>query len=102
MISPVKLWRNQKKIRALLGSTGEVVSFTIIRVPPAGFEDQAPYTVVLVKMGHQTHIGQLVGCEPEEVVIGQKVVAVLRRVRKPEAEDVIAYGVKFMLVTRNK
>ena len=72
------------------------MSYTTIRVPPAGFEDQAPYTVVLVQMGSQKHIGQLVGCKPEEVVVGQKVVAVLRRVRKPEAEDVIAYGIKFV------
>jgi uncharacterized OB-fold protein len=74
------------------------MSYTIVRVPPLGFDDQAPYPVVLVKIGSQVHVGQLVDHEGP-IKIGQKVVAVLRRVRKPDAEGVIPYGIKFKPVS---
>jgi len=50
MLSPVKIWRNQKKTASLIGKTGKIVSWTVIRVPPADFTDQAPYPVVLVEL----------------------------------------------------
>ena len=93
--SPVKIWRNQSKIRSLLEKRGRIVSFTTVRVPPAGFEDQAPYSVVLVKLDDQCVVGQLVDYEAHELRIGQNVVAVLRRVKTPGKEGIIPYGVKF-------
>ncbi len=97
MLSPVKIWRNQKNISPLLGRVGEIVSFTMIRVPPQGFENQAPYPVVLVKIDQQVHVGQLVDHQGQ-IKIGQKVEAVLRRVRQPDAEGVILYGIKFKVI----
>ena len=97
-ISPIKLWRNQKYIRQSIGKVGTIVSYTHIRVPPSGFEDQAPYIVVLVKIGEHTKIGQLVDCTITDVQIGLSVQAILRRVRKPDDEGVIPYGIKFKLV----
>ena len=98
MVSPVKLWRNQKKIRESLGREGKIVSFTQISVPPLGFEAQAPYPVVLVDMGDKLQIGQLVDSELNDVRIGQKVKAIIRRVRQPDSEGVIPYGIKFKLI----
>ena len=95
MLSPVKLWRNQKKTRTLLGKEGRVVSLTYIRVPPLGFEAQAPYPVVLVDLGNTRTIGQLVDFSEAQLKVGQKVKAVLRRVRAPDPEGVIPYGMKF-------
>lgn len=96
-ISPVKIWRNQKKIKTLLGKEGSIISFTIIRVPPAGFEDQAPYAVAVIKIGKEHQVGQLVDIDVDLIKIGQKVVSVLRRVRSPEGDGVIPYGVKFRI-----
>lgn len=98
MISPVKLWRNQKKIRDLLGIRGTLVSYTIIRVPLAGFENQAPYVVVLVNIGKRCLVGQLVDVKPEDVKLGLKVRSVVRRVREPDPEGIIPYGIKFVLL----
>lgn len=95
MISPVKLWRNQRKVRELIGKKGTVISWTIIRVPPQGFETQSPYPVVLVDLGDRREIGQLVDVVGSEVKIGQRVKAILRRVRAPDTEGVIQYGIKF-------
>jgi uncharacterized OB-fold protein len=95
MISPVKIWRNQKNVREHLGKLGTVITFTFIRVPPEGFEAHAPYPVVLVKLSDRNMVGQLVDFDQVQLKIGQKVKAVLRRVREPDAEGVIPYGIKF-------
>lgn len=93
--SPVKVWRNQKKVTAVLGKKGVVISWTIIRTPPVGFEDQAPYAVALVALDEVNFVGQIVDCDIEKVHKGMKVKAVLRRVKTPGKEGIIPYGVKF-------
>lgn len=96
MISPVKTWRRQKEIKKVLGSTGKIISWTIIYVPPSGFKKYAPYPVVLVELeNNQKMMGQLVDYEKNELIVGQLVKTVLRKTHETAAEDVIAYGLKF-------
>ena len=96
MISPVKIWRNQSVITNLLGKKGKIVSFTIIRTGPTGFEAQIPYPIVVVMLeNNERMVGQLVDWKEEDLVIGKTVEAVLRRVREPDKEGVIPYGIKF-------
>ena len=95
MISPVKIWRNQKKIQKLLEQEGEIVTYTTVFVPPAGFESQAPYVVVVVKLDQKKKItAQLVDWEEKQLHIGQKVRTILRRTTDPGEEGVIPYGIK--------
>ncbi len=101
MNSPVKIWRNQKSIAKILGKTGKIVSWTVIRVPPAGFSSLAPYPVVLVELtGGMRMTAQLVdlpaqaGWEEKYLKIGQRVVTIVRRVTEPNAEGIIPYGIK--------
>jgi len=95
-ISPVKIWRHQKEITPLLRREGKIISWTIIRVPPEGFGGQAPYPVVLVKLENGTNrIGQLVNWQDDDLKIGRKVITVYRRIRRPDLEGVIPYGIKF-------
>ncbi|MDP1722408.1 MAG: OB-fold domain-containing protein [Candidatus Gottesmanbacteria bacterium] len=95
MISPVKLWRNQKKIAELVGKTGVVISFTVIRVPPADFTDQAPYPVALVQLDRGERItAQMVDWEEKHLVIGTPVITIVRRVMSPSTDGVIPYGIK--------
>ena len=96
-MSPVKIWRNQKKIKKLLNQIGEIISWTVIRTPPSSFEGQAPYLVVLVKLPDRNYIGHLVDSHLDEAKVGQKVRAVLRRIRNSDPEGVISYGIKFKL-----
>lgn len=96
MISPVKIWRNQKKVRILLGLTGKIISYTKVFAPPAGFEAQAPFVVVVVRLDNGIkYMAQLVDWNEENLRTDQKVKAVLRRTRDPGGEGVIPYGVKF-------
>ncbi len=96
MISPVKIWRHQKKVAFLLDQEGKIISWTLIRVPPLGYEQEAPYPVVLVKLlNGEKIIGQLVDWQKKDLKIGKKVGAVYRRISKPDSEGVIPYGIKF-------
>lgn len=96
MISPVKIWRRQKEIRKVLGKKGKVLVWTKIYTAGADFKKYAPYPVVLVELDNKEKVyGQLVDYEKEDLKIGKKVVSVLRKVREPSKEGVVAYGVKF-------
>lgn len=95
MQSPVKIWRNQKKAAQLVGKMGTIVAFTLIRVPPSGFSDQAPYPVAVVALDDGEKImAQLVDWQPEHLNAKQRVIAVVRRVTKPSTEGIIPYGIK--------
>jgi uncharacterized OB-fold protein len=59
---------------------GEVVAFTIIWVPPTGFEGFAPYTVAMVRLKSGPQLmGMLVGVPPEKVKVGMEVEAVYEK-----------------------
>ena len=95
MLSPVKLWRNQKKVGEMLGKTGKILSWTVVRIPPADFSDQAPYPVVLVELdGVGRMTAQLVDWDTKHLSVGQKIIAIVRRIVKPNNEGVIPYGIK--------
>ncbi len=95
MVSPVKVWRNQKYVGDLLGRQGTVVSWTVIRVPPGDFGEQAPYPVVLVALEDGKRVSlQLVDWEQSHLRKGQPVVAVARCVIRSSQDGVIPYGIK--------
>lgn len=96
MTSPVKIWRRQKVIRNRLGRVGKILAWTIIRVPGPDHKQFAPYPVVLVEFDTKERVyGQLVDCQVSELKINKKVSCILRRVREPSDDGVIAYGLKF-------
>lgn len=76
---------------------GEVYSFTTIYDPPSGFEEQAPYTVALVKLEEGPLVtAQLTDVDGEKVEIGAPVEMVTRRLRQDGDErGMIVYGYKF-------
>jgi hypothetical protein len=96
MISPVKIWRRQKQISRLLGKRGTVITWTKITVASQEFKKFAPFPVVIVKLSNGNKaVGQLVDYKEADLKIGTKVIAVLRKTKEGEREDVIAYGIKF-------
>lgn len=76
---------------------GEVYSFTDIKNAPAGFEEQAPYTVALVRLKEGPMVtAQLTDLGNEPVRIGMPVEMVTRKIRNDGNErGIIAYGYKF-------
>jgi len=90
-ITPVKLWRRQKHVASLIGKTGTLLQWTVIRVPAKTFVKEAPYPVAIVKMdNNEKMIGQLVdwqlsdlekGKVPDEKVkqIAENVVEIIKK-----------------------
>ncbi len=79
----------------MLGKTGKIISWTVIRVPSTGFSSLAPYPVVIVELtGGGRITAQLVDCREEDLTFGRKVKVVIRRVSEPSTEDIIPYGIK--------
>ena len=96
MISPIKIWRRQKEIRKVLGKKGKILAWTKIYTPGSDFKKYAPYPVILVELKNKEKVyGQLVDYRDEDLKTGIDVVSVLRKVREPSSDGVIAYGVKF-------
>ena len=75
--------------------TGKVLTYTIIRVPPAPFKDQAPYAVAVIEMDDGPRLmAQVVDCKEEELSVGQKVKLEFRRVTSDGEAGPINYGYK--------
>ena len=76
---------------------GEVYSFTTMYSVPSGFEQNAPYTVALVKLEEGPIItAQLTDVGEKEVKIGTPVEMVTRRIRQDGDErGMLIYGYKF-------
>ena len=95
MNSPVKIWRNQKHIAGMLGREGSIISWTVVRVPPAGFSNLAPYPVVIIDLvGGSRITAQLVDWIESDLTVGRKVRVVVRRISEPTTEGIIPYGIK--------
>jgi uncharacterized OB-fold protein len=76
---------------------GEVYSFTRMGNAPACFEEQAPYTVALIKLQEGPIVtAQLTDLGNQEVQIGMPVEMVTRKLRSDDGEKgILVYGYKF-------
>lgn len=85
------------KTKFTFSGKGEVFSFTTISDAPAGYEENAPYTVALVKLQEGPVVtAQLTDLGEEPVKIGMPVEMVTRKIRTDEGDrGIIVYGYKF-------
>jgi uncharacterized OB-fold protein len=95
-ITPVKIWRRKEGMASLIGKKGTIENFTMVRVAPTGFSQYVPFPVVIVKLTNGKKImGQLTDFEEEDMIVGKKVIAVLRRLMTEGKKDIIPYVIKF-------
>ena len=79
-----------------LADKGKIVTWTVVRNPPEGYEKYAPYVVALVELDDGVQVlSQVVDVEPGEVEAGMRVEAAFRRVREDGDSGIIEYGYKF-------
>ncbi len=75
---------------------GEVYSYTTIYDPPEGFEENAPYTVAIVKLEEGPLVtAQLTDVSNDAVQIGMPVEMVTRKLREDGNRGMLVYGYKF-------
>ncbi len=52
---------------------GRIFTFTVIRYPPIGFEEQAPYVVAIIDLNNGPRVIGRVNAKPDEIRIGASV-----------------------------
>ena len=77
---------------------GEIVSYTIIRTAPSGFEKLVPYVVAIIRLEEGPQITGQVVDGTGRVEIGKRVRPVFRRMYEDGEGGLIHYGIKYMLV----
>jgi len=75
---------------------GTVVTYTVVRVPPAGFTEQTPLPIALVELIKGVRVMVQIGdlADPSELEIGMKVRLEFRRISWDGEAGVIYYGHK--------
>ena len=74
---------------------GAVYSFTRVTEVPAGFEEQAPYTIAMVRLEEGPLVTAQLTDLNGEVQIGMPVEMVTRKLREDGKRGLIIYGYKF-------
>jgi uncharacterized protein len=80
----------------VLPRQGKVVTFTVVRVPPAGFTDQAPVPIALVELSNGVRVMVQIAdvAEVSTIEIGMPVRLEFRRISSDGEAGVIFYGHK--------
>jgi hypothetical protein len=78
-----------------LSGKGEVYSFTVIQDPPAGFEEQAPYVLAMIRLDEGPMLTAQLTDLDAPPQIGLRVEMVTRKLRSDGAKGPILYGYKF-------
>lgn len=80
-----------------LAGSGKLLTYTIIRVAPQQFEDQAPYAVGIAELDDGVRLtAQVVDCDFSKLAVGMRVKIEFRRIYEEGAAGVIYYGYKFI------
>ncbi|MBN2090979.1 Zn-ribbon domain-containing OB-fold protein [candidate division KSB1 bacterium] len=78
-----------------LSREGKIVTFTVIRIAPSKFTDQAPYPVAIVELKEGLRIcTQIADCDIEKIEIGMPVQLEFRRISEEGQAGIINYGYK--------
>ena len=57
----------------MLEGVGKIVTYTAIRYPPVGYEDQAPYVVAIISLENGPKVIGRIASPIDDVKIGSKV-----------------------------
>lgn len=80
-----------------LSGRGALKTFTIIRIPPEGFNDQAPYAVGIVELDEGIRLmAQITDCDVDSLNVGDRLVTKFRRIREESKTGAIMYAYKFV------
>jgi uncharacterized OB-fold protein len=80
-----------------LAEAGQLLTYTVIRVPPGPFEDQAPYAVGIAELDDGVRLtAQVVDCDFANLAVGTRVRLEFRRISEDGPAGVIYYGYKFV------
>ncbi|NIM93137.1 MAG: transcriptional regulator [Anaerolineales bacterium] len=80
---------------------GEVYSYTTVRQAPAGHEENAPYTVALIRLEEGPMVtAQLTDLNDHSIEIGMPVEMTTRKLKSDGERGMLVYGYKFRPVLK--
>lgn len=80
-----------------LPETGKIVTFTVIRIAPSQWGDEAPYGLAIAELTDGTRLmAQVTDCDVDTIKIGMEIRIEFRRIQSEGAHGVISYGYKFV------
>ena len=89
--------KNRKLEATKLKDKGKLLTYTIIRVAPRQFVDQAPYAVGIIELDDGVKLtGQIVDCDFEDLKIGNRVKIEFRKIFDAGQAGILCYGYKFV------
>ena len=76
-----------------LSSSGSLYSYTIVRVPPAGWQGNVPYALGQVQTQEGPHVvSEVVGCPFEDLKVGMEMeLALVVAGEDPEGNELVVY-----------
>jgi hypothetical protein len=81
---------------------GEVVSYSLVNVPPEEHSALAPYVIAIIKLKEGAKLtAQIVDCNEKDVRIGMPVEAIFRKITE-DSTGLISYGFKFRPLLNGK
>jgi uncharacterized OB-fold protein len=80
-----------------LAESGRLLTYTVIRVAPEGYEDQSPYAVGIAELDDGARLtAQVVDCDFADLKVGLRVRLEFRKIHEEGEAGVIHYGYKFV------
>ncbi len=80
-----------------LADRGKILTYTVIRVAPQQFVDQAPFAVGIAELDDGVKLtGQIVDCDFKDLKIGQRVRIEFRKIYDEGEAGILCYGYKFI------
>jgi uncharacterized OB-fold protein len=81
----------------ILSGKGELLNYTVVKVPPDGLELAIPYTMGLIKLDEgPIVVSEVTGVESEKLNIGARLKLAFRKYGAESSDSVIVYGYKFI------
>ena len=79
-----------------LPNKGKLLTFSIVRSPPAGFENLVPFLLGIIELDDGTRITtQITDMDPKDASIGMRLEAVFRKISEDGDSGIISYAIKF-------
>lgn len=87
--------KSQEFEKCKLKNTGKLLTYTIIRIAPSQFTDQAPYAIGIVQLDEGVKLLiQITDCDLDKLSIGMDVKIEFRKIQQDGKAGIICYGYK--------
>jgi len=78
-----------------IATTGKLLTYTVIRIPPTQFGDEAPYALGICEMDDGARLtAQVVDVPLEEIKVGMPVRIEFRKIQQDGHAGILMYGYK--------